>query len=202
MCSLRLPLLALFLVSLVPPLQARIGESRSTIERRLFDSGGIVYRDDAIEQARMRGKPYLGLFPLMPDSTELRIYFKTADGRSPSSTELDARRMGDGWDLHVLYVGGKSVLELYERSQGMTDHEFNQLLAVHAGGSYWKRVKRGEATEPSVLGYDMVRDDGAVRAKRLGGTTLLLIDPDLDNQLAEMQEAKRQENAPVSVEGF
>ena len=39
----------LVIASLLPfTLDARIGERRESIERRLFSSGGIVYRDDTI----------------------------------------------------------------------------------------------------------------------------------------------------------
>ncbi len=199
----RLTLVFCLLVTLASSeSQARIGESRSVIERRLFSSGGIVYRDDDIELARQRGKPYLQFLELMPDSFDLRIYFKTEDGREPSSSELNAKRMGPGWDLHVVYVSGKSVLEYYERSQALTQFEFNQLLAVHAGGSYWKKLAKGDKKEPSAFGYEMERADGTARARRMGGNGLLLVDAKFDTKLAEMNEADKQEKAPVSVQGF
>ena len=49
----------LVIASLLPStLDARIGERRESIERRLFSSGGIVYRDDSIEESRRKGMPY------------------------------------------------------------------------------------------------------------------------------------------------
>lgn len=194
--------LSSILLFAVPALQARIGESRATIERRLTSAGGIIYRDDAIESARIKGKPYAAFFELIPASADLRIYFKTADGRKPTSSELNARGMGAGWDLHVLYVEGESVMEFYERSTSMSDFEFNRLLAVHAEGSYWERLKRDDERELSAFGYEMRRADGAVRARRTGRTAMLFVDAAFDSDLAEMKDADLQQKAPISIEGF
>jgi hypothetical protein len=184
-------------------LNARIGERRESIERRLFDSGGIVYRDEAIESERRKGMPYLRYLEYLPGSTDVRIYFKTSDGRRPTSSELEARRMPAGWDLHVVYVGGQSAIELYKRSQGITEFEFNHLLALHAEGSYWKRPSKEEMAEMvSAFGVEMVRSDGRVRAKKLGGDGLMFVDSEIDSRLAEMNTSDLQEKAPVSVEGF
>lgn len=183
--------------------EARIGERQETIERRLANSGGIRYRDDAIEQSRRKGMPYTKYLDYLTSSAEIRIYFKTTDGRQPASSELEEKNMGDGWDLHVVYVNGKSVIEVYKRSRGMTTHEFNNLLALQAGGSFWRRLEKQEQAEAiSAFDFDMVRDDGRVRAKKVGGDSLLFVDSDVDTSLAEMNESDLQSRAPVSVEGF
>lgn len=182
---------------------ARIGESRESIERRLFASGGIVYRDEAIETERRKGMPYLRYMEYLPDSADVRIYFKTPDGRRPTSSELEAKRMLTGWDLHVVYVGGKSAIEVYKRSQGLTEFEFNHLLALHAEGSYWKRPNKEEMAEKvSAFGFEMIRSDGRVRAKKMGGDGLIFIDSEIDSRLAEMNTSDLLEKAPVSVQGF
>lgn len=184
---------------------ARIGESRLSLEGRLLNSGGIVYRDDEAELNRRRGMPYLQYLPYLEGSVDVRIYFKTADGRKPMSSELDPKRMGDGWDLHVVYIGGKSAVEVYKRSRGITEYEMNELLARQAGGAYWQRKEKpsaGEETEPTAFGYDMIRSDGRVCAKKMGGDALLLFNRQVDLQLATMKEADLIEQAPVSAEGF
>ena len=56
--------------------EARVGESRTTIEHRLMGSGGIVYRDDEIEEQRQRGMPYTPYLDYFPEDAQLRIYFK------------------------------------------------------------------------------------------------------------------------------
>ena len=202
--TLALVLAGLLITSICPSnLEARIGERRESLERRLFGSGGIVYRDDEIESARSRGMPYMRFFEYMSGSADVRIYFKTADGRRPSSSELDGKRMSAGWDLHVVYISGKSAIEVYKRSQGITEYEFNQLLATQAAGSFWKKVTKQEMAETvSAFGFDMVRDDGRVRAKKLGGDSLMVFEAEIDIALAEMNTSALLEKAPVSVEGF
>jgi hypothetical protein len=182
--------------------EARIGDARESIERRLFASGGIVYRDDAMEATRRRGMPYMQYFELLSGSADVRIYFKTADGRRPTSSELEDRKVLAGWDLHVVYVNGKSAIEVYKRSQGMSEFEFNQLLALHAGGSFWKKLKKGVEAEPSAFGYDMFRDDGVVRGKKLGNDRVMFFDARIDQSLAEMNASDLLEKAPLSVSGF
>ena len=194
---------ALFGVGLLAPrAEARIGESKATIERRLLRTGGVVYRDDAIEAKRRKGMPYREFLPLIPhENVFVKLYFKTAEEREPSSSELSAKGMPDGWDLHVVFVGGKSAVEVYHRSQPMSEYEANELLARQSGDSFWKRVK-GSEKKPSAFGYEMVRDDGALRARRLGGDKLLIVSAELDKQLAQNREQSLIEEAPVSVRGF
>lgn len=183
--------------------EARIGERAETIERRLFDSGGIIYRDDAITQNRQKGMPYLKYLDYFGRSSEVRVYFKTADGRKPASSELEEKKMGNGWDLHVVYVNGKSVLEVYKRSQAMSEHELNYLLTQQAQGSFWKRVSEVEMAEAvSAFNFEMMREDGDVRAKKLGGDSILFVDTNVDESLARFRESDLQQKAPDSVDGF
>jgi hypothetical protein len=188
--------------------EARIGERKESIERRLFASGGIMYRDDEMEESRRKGMPYLQYMELIADSTEIRIYYKTADGRRPSSNELEGRRVLPGWEMHVLYFNGKSAVEVYKRSQGMNEYEFNQLLGIQSNGSYWKKKTKDAKTadgepvkDPSAFGYEMQTDNGTVRAKKMGNG-IIFFDPKLDVMLAEMNNSDQIEKAPVSVNGF
>ena len=183
--------------------EARIDERRESIERRLFASGGIVYRDDEIEASRRRGMPYLRYLQYLPGSADIRIYFKTSDGRRPTSSDLEQRRKSAGWDLHVIYVDGKSVFELYQRSQEITNFETNHLLNLHTEGGYWKRPTKEEKEEiVSAFGFEMVRSDGRVRAKKIGSDKLMFIETDIDERLAEMNINELQQSAPISVNGF
>jgi hypothetical protein len=188
--------------------EARIGERRDSIERRLMSAGGIMYRDDKAEQARRRGMPYLKFLELISASTDIRIYYKTADGRNPASKDLEANRSLPGWDMHVLYVNGVSAVEVYKRSQAMTDYEFNQLLGLQSNGSYWiKKEKRGKkeaapvTPDPSAFGYEMQTDNEMVRAKKISNG-LMFFDPKLDVMLAEMNDSDQLKKAPISVNGF
>ncbi|MEC8209000.1 MAG: hypothetical protein VX051_00935, partial [Verrucomicrobiota bacterium] len=112
-------------------------------------------------------------------------------------------RMSAGWDLHVVFVNGKSAIEVYKRSQGMTEQEFNRLMAIHAGSSFWKRLGKEDKDEMvSAFGFEMVRDDGLVRARKLGRDSVLFFDTEIDVELAEMKTSDLQKRAPVSVNGF
>jgi hypothetical protein len=189
----------------VSGLDARIGESRNEVESRLFGSGGIVLRDAEAEANRQKGMPYLQYLDYLEGSVEVRIYFKTDDGRTPKSSEIDVKRQSAGWNLHVVYVRGKSAIEVYKRSQSISEFEMNELLARQAGGAYWMRKekpKEGDEIAPSAFGYDMERSDGAVRAKRLGGDAFMIFDTLADVGLANLKESDLMQKAPVSIGGF
>lgn len=187
-----------------PQAEARIGESASTIERRIYSNGGIKYRDDVILESRSRGMPYMKYMDYMPNGVAVQIYFKTHDGRKPKSSDMETNRMTSGWDLHVLYLDGKSAMEVYKRSQSMSEFEFNQLMLLQ-GGSGWQRVKKpaaGEEPPPSAFGYTMETRDGSLRAKKLGADTVMFFKADIDQTLALEQLRDLQELAPRSVMGF
>ena len=196
----------------VPEAIARIGESRMAIERRLTQAGGIVYRDEAIKQSRLRGMPYMRFYDYYPEMAEVRIYFKTDDGRKPKSSQMSESQTATGWDIHVLYIEGKSVLEVYARSrQVMTEYELNHILQMQAGSGYWSRVvpansiasKDSVGTDfPSAFGHEMERSDGQVRAKKIKANAIMLFDLDLDVRIAREQQVDLQEQAPISVNGF
>ena len=196
----------------VPKAIGRIGESRMVIERRLTQAGGIVYRDEAIKQSRRRGMPYMRFYDYFPEMAEVRIYFKTDDGRKPKSSQMSEKQSAPGWDIHVLYVEGKSVLEVYARSrQAMTEYELNHILQLQAGSGYWNRVSQPsprasndsvESDLPSAFGHEMERSDGQVRAKKIKGNAIMLFDVDLDVRIAREKHADLQAQAPISINGF
>ncbi len=201
--SITSTLLSVFILHAITvvPVEGRIGESRNAIERRLFSSGGIMYRDDATERNRRQGMPYNQFINFLPTGTEVRIYFKTDNGRRPQSSELEEKRISQGWDLHVVYIGNKSAIEIYKRSQGISEYEMNELLARLAGGSFWKKIDKKEI-EPSAFGYEMVTDNGSLRAKRLKGNSIMVFDAKIDTRLAGEKESDLIEKAPASVKGF
>ncbi|MFW2478647.1 MAG: hypothetical protein ACN4GF_00735 [Lentimonas sp.] len=191
-------LLSVFAVSTA---DARIGEGRESIERRLTSSGGIIYRDDKLEETRRKGMPYMKYMDFLGNSANVRIYFKSSDGRRATSSELEEKRVNAGWDLHIVYVNGKSVVELYKRRRSMSKYELNKLITLQGGGTGWKKVGKEDAEE-SAFGYEMESNDGSVRAKQLGGDRILFIDAKIDTGLAEMNANDLLEKAPISVEGF
>lgn len=183
---------------------ARIGESRVALERRLFASGGIVYRDKDERSSRRQGGPYAGYMQYLGNSAEVRVYFKSDDGSQPTQTDIGKGNLGSGWELHVLYVAGKSAFEQYKRIGSMTEQESNALLALLGDGGYWAKAEppaEGEEPPPSAFGFDYLRNDGEVRAKKAGGG-LMVFQKQLDEFLARQEESDRNQKAPLSVRGF
>lgn len=191
--------------------EARIGESSRSFEDRLFSNGGIIYRNKEERRTRRQSGPYAQYMQYLGSSAEVRVYFKSDDGSKPSQTDLDKGTLGSGWEVHVLYVGGKSVLEQYKRIGSMSEYEMNALLAILGGGGYWKEAEPDEAATlaaeeedeppPSAFGFEYVRSDGAVRAKKSGGG-LMVFQKQLDEYLAKQHETNLLQEAPKSVQGF
>lgn len=204
--------LSLAVVSiLAPSANARIGESRSSFESRLFNNGGIILRDKEERSTRQQTGPYTTYLDYLGASAEVRLYFKSDDGRQPTQTDVDKNTLGTGWEVHVLYVNGKSVLELYKRVGSITEPETNALLALLGGGGYWEKAGKAETLKttegsedeppPSAFGFDFVRNDGKVRAKKTGGG-LMVFQKQLDEYLAKQHESRLLQSAPKSVQGF
>lgn len=210
-----LQLLCLFLSPLCFSLaEARIGESKSNLERRLFASGGIRYRDDAIIEARREDMPYEQFMLYLESDFEFEIYHKSATADKALRSKFTARRMLPGWDLHVIYINGKSAVEVYQRSTGMTEQEMNYLLLLQGDGKNWSKreVDSSEEDESlslsdmdeediSAFGYEMVRNDGVVRAKNQRNG-ILFVDAKWDIRFALEQDKERNAGAPISVNGF
>ena len=111
--------------------------------KRLNISGaGFQYREENVLSNRKRGMPYQKYLDYLPDRTEIRIYYKTLDSRKPLAKEIKASGMLEGWDVHVIYVEGKSVLEVYRRSSSINEFEFSALLRLQTGQSFWEKGKQ------------------------------------------------------------
>ena len=131
-------LLFSFIFWIAGDLGARVGEKRSTLESRLLKSNGIVLRSDEIIEERQTGMPYLDYEVFFPKPYEVKLYFKSSDGSRPKQDELKTNNLKqafdrkappkkplstldssvkklEGWELHVLYIQGISVLEVYKK---------------------------------------------------------------------------------------
>lgn len=215
------PLFAFFAVLLSSALtsteaEARIGESKPELEKRLFSTGALAYRDEKIIEARKQGKPYVGYLSYLKSDVEVQVYHKPASSEEKAQrSKFTEKRMLPGWDLHVVYVNGKSALELYERSTSITEQELNLLLLLQADGQRWsKRDSDGlggnkdrEATTESerknatAFGFQMISNDGIIRANKKN-KEVLFIDAVFDARLAAAREDERNTSAPESVYGF
>jgi len=193
------------------PLEARIGDSQQEFERRLATADGIAYRDEAIIAARRKGMVYEEYLSYLISNYELKIYYKPAENdRKALRSQFDVKRKLPGWEVHVLYINGKSAMELYQRSQPMSDQERNLLLLLQGDGKQW--MKNGnerldsnssnkEEASQSAFNFQMVRSDGQVRAAVARGG-LLFVDAQRDTQLAQVREEALDTSAPESVSGF
>ena len=185
-------------------LEARIGETRLTIEKRLLKSGGYQYRDDKILLNRKRGMPYSKFEEYFPEKADLRIYYKTIDGKKPLSKDVRASGMLEGWNLHILFVQGKSVIELYKRSDRITEFEFIHLLNLQSGNSFWEKKSENDL-EPgqfSTFGFDFQRNDQVLRAKKMGTNTVMIFSTSFDHLMKKNIREEQMNDAPSSVDGF
>lgn len=204
---------------------ARIGESRSSLESRLFDNGGVVYRNKDGHKEHQKSGPYSDFMKYLGSSAAVQVYFKSDDGSKPLLNDFKNNTLGTGWELHVLYVSGKSVFELYKRIGSFSEYETHALLGALADGNYWEKVDKNKGAAVSaapdaaaaavevadaeevdeddltVFGFDYLRSDGDVRAKKSGGE-LVVFQKQLDIYLAKQRESLLMQSAPQSVQGF
>ena len=206
---------------------ARVGENKSKLESRLLSSNGIILREDDLLENRQTGMPYLDFEEFFPKPYEVKLYFKSSDGRRPRPDELanskltqafDSRNSPrkpiktqdttvkklDGWELHVLYVKGVSVLELYKKTSPITEHEIKHLLGLQTGRSFWEESSHEDLPEGkfSALGFDLKREDGILRANKLGPKAIMLFRSDTDEFFYKSQLKEQLEEAPESIKGF
>ena len=198
-------IIKLILIISLTSLQARIGEERLTFEKRLNISGGYQYRSENVLSNRKRGMPYNKFSDFLPAQSEIRIYYKTLDGRKPLAKDIQPNKMLEGWDVHVVFVGGKSVLELYRRSSNMNELEFSALLKLQAGNSFWEKkeqVNEGDPPIVSAFSFDYERNDKLTRARKVGSSQLLFFSSQFDMFLAESFRQSQMDALPQSIKGF
>jgi hypothetical protein len=216
-----------FIFWIAGDLGARIGEKRSTLESRLLKSNGIVLRSDEIIEERQTGMPYLDYEVFFPKPYEVRLYFKSSDGSRPKQDELETNNLKqafdrkaapkkplstidptekklEGWELHVLYIQGTSVLEVYKKTTSITEQEINYLLALQSGKSFWTESTSANLPEGkhSALGFDFSRADHYLRAKKLSSRSIMFFRTQTDEFFHKALLKDREEEAPESIKGF
>lgn len=208
--------------------EARIGDTPEQMAARLLQPNlgkTFSWPKDLRPQEKERQQkenPLFNFANLLPTSAEdwrEQIFWKSALHRQLSDD--------DGWRVHVYYLKGRSVVELYRRvGAPLNDFEISAILGRMRGNQTWRRVpKKGNASESkkdastdTILGYDFeLGDEGAevMRARR-EGDWLIVFHKRFDDYLAA-RKARWEENetqrkaeqavvqeklAPVSVDGF
>ena len=172
--------------------------------KRDSSSGGYQYRDERVIENRRKGMPYTKFEEYFPDRADLRIYYKTINGRKPLSKDIKSSAMLEGWNLHVLYSQGKSVMEVYKRSEKITEFELIHLLNLQSGNSFWEKKADKELNKGnfSTFGFDMQRNDKALRAKKLGTNAVMIFSTGFDHLLKKSIRKDEMQFAPESIDGF
>lgn len=216
-----------FIFWIAGDLSARIGEKRGSLEGRLLKSNGIVLRSDEIVEERQTGMPYLDYEAFFPKPYEVRLYFKSSDGTRPKQDQLETKNLKlafdrktapkkplstinptekklDGWELHVLYIQGTSVLEVYKKTNSITKQEQNFLLALQSGKSFWTESTSANLPDGkhSALGFDFSRADHYLRAKIISSRSMMFFRTQTDEFFYNSLMKEREEEAPESIKGF
>ncbi|MEO0794528.1 MAG: hypothetical protein AAFX93_05185 [Verrucomicrobiota bacterium] len=208
----RLSVIALACCLGIQLANARVGDSRSTLERRLLTEGGAVkLLDDEVFEQHFKKSPFKDTLDPESDTYEMVLYYKTADGgKAYSSRVLDDRERPvanpDGWLIFVVYARGQSVFEAYKRSSGLTEAESNGLLLLNRGDGTWNRGTLPTDAYPSkdykpLLKHNLFRSDNQLLAQQ-NGSYLVLFDVDFDAYLSRTKHEKEMEEAPNSLNGF
>jgi hypothetical protein len=202
---------------LISSAQARIGDTPEQMSARMLqpDMGKALSlpKDTDVRDRERRDFPLTSFNYLLPTSAEdwrEQIFWKSALRRQMSNE--------DGWRVHVFYMKGRSVLELYRRvGSSLNEFEINAILGRMRGNQTWRRVPKTENVD-TVLGYEFELGEGAeatMRARKQGDW-LLIFNKRFDDYLLarkarwDESEARRkaelaaeqEKTAPISVEGF
>lgn len=214
--------IALVLAGGTATARARIGDTPDQMSARMLQPNlGKIFSwpKDMPPRERERAQkesplsPFAHLLPGQGEEWQEQIFWKSALHRQLSQD--------DGWRVHVYYLKGRSVVELYRRvGQPLNEFEINAILGRMRGNLTWRRIPKKEQEKPAdtVLGYDYeLGDEGAetLRARRQGDWLVVYhkrFDEYLMARRARWEETEAQrkaeqaalneKTAPVSVEGF
>jgi len=206
-------------------LHARVGETQDMLEKRLLQPGvGKLYprptepkdnkpkspKDrDTERQARKEAQDDVlkDIRAFLPADTHEMFYWKSAVANQLSNDT--------GWKVDVLYIGGRSALEVYKRvGDSLNSFEVKGILNANRGNSSWKKVTN-EGGGTNGIGYSYELEDGSLRASQQDGW-VMVFSVKLDNYVMQQQLVAKAENdhqldqqkreqaqkAPESVSGF
>ena len=137
---------AIFSIVFGPLSHARIGETKADMGERMFTITQRAYvynsKEDRLREALEL--PYKNIIPMFPAGVEHIFMFKNAAEGTSSQGDTIQQHDLYGWELHVVFYKGKSVLEFYRRhGDPMTVEEAEALMfAVRKAktNSPWEQV--------------------------------------------------------------
>lgn len=198
---------------------ARIGDSRNSLERRITDGGRGLVLDDDLAGFYLQNRPFTALvlestggnYRVHRDlNVDVGVYYKVTGNDRAFESQLRQKngqpvQSPDGWLLFVVYYKGSSVLEMYVRS-GMTRAEVNGILALSQGSSNWVDGKLPEDKYPNEdykpsMPHSWHRADGKLLANQ-SDQGLLIYHVDVDDLLNKAKQKREGEKAPESLVGF
>ena len=144
--SVILSVLAVFQAS------ARISESKQEIADRLFAKTQHAYvyssKEDRLREALEL--PYKNIMFMFPSGAESFFLYKNPTSKTSAQGDTITQHELYGWELHLVFKNGKSVMEFYRRhGDSMTVEELEELMKSIASkktSSKWKYVE-----EPSLI---------------------------------------------------
>ncbi len=167
-------------LSTILPMFARIGETKQEIADRMFAKTPHAYlytsKEDRLREALEL--PYKNKMLMFPDGTENFFLFKKDNDGVTNQGDTITQNELYGWELHLVFYKGKSVMEFYRRhTDPMTVEEIEELMKVVASKSSngkWRTV----GFTPVIKKWDLELKDGVVTNSTLvQGKTLRDIIP-------------------------
>lgn len=212
------PLLTLIGLCLgASPLEARVGESQSSIEGRLLGSEKAAKytikaknrRGESILEQKQRAFRFNHIFQFLPEGTkpEIAVYYKAVGDHVASLSLMENEGNPPGWEYSIYFHNNVSQIEVYKRSQAMNQLEINGLLNMNRGDFRWLKAEDikdedGEVKKlDTVLGYTHIRSDGALRCI-VDGSSIAMFSTKFDESLFEAKKRKEAETLPDSLKGF
>jgi hypothetical protein len=173
-------------------LHARIGETQDVLEKRILRPGlGKLYprmtdasKDKDRDRPRKKEEdPLKDVRAFLPSEATQGLYWKSAVANQLSNET--------GWKIDIVYVGGRSALEVYKRvGDALSEFEVRGLLSVNKGGSSWKK-SASDGGGVKGIGYDYELEDGSMRAKQQPDC-LIVFSTKLDNYVMQQQVAAKE----------
>jgi len=169
--------------------QARLGETREQIHRRLRSLNAGDSYDRKVQDLKTRQSPYVRMSTMLEEAgirVEVHTWWKGDKYTRLRDADLVSARNAKGWDYSVIFFNGVSVLECCRRNSGsISVYERDAFLKLNFGTEEYQDHKQPQRKE-SFFGYQFESEDGQRRGVPAGGNQLIVFEAEFDRQLAEV----------------